>query len=70
MTISPRAGRMRVHAPQKIVRELGGRGLLERVNARALRIHAAEDVLDRSVLAGGIEPLEDDQQRVRVAGVE
>src|SRR5215218_7581138 len=48
------ARRVRMDAPQEVVRELERRGLLERDDAHALRVHAAEDVLDRAVLAAGV----------------
>ena len=59
-----------VRAPQEVVRRLFARRLFKRVHARALRIEPAKDVGNGSVFAGGVEPLEHDQQRVLVAGVE
>ena len=37
---------------------------LKRRHQHALRVHAAEDVLDRAVLAAGVHRLEDDEQRL------
>ena len=38
-------------------------GLLERVHAHALRVGAAQHVGDGGVLAGGVDPLQYDEQR-------
>ncbi len=48
---------------------LGG-GLLEAVNLTTLRVHARHDVLDRAVLAGGVDGLKDQEQGIAVIGVE
>ncbi len=52
------------------MRELGRRRLLEAGDERSLRIERGEDVLDRAVLAAGVERLQDDEDRVLVLGVE
>jgi hypothetical protein len=59
-----------MNAPQKIVRQLFRRRCLERRHSASLRVHRAEDVSDRAVLAGGVHPLEADEERTRVLGVE
>src|SRR5215472_6423442 len=56
-------------APHEVVIELERGRLLERGDLAALRIDAAEDVLDRAVLAGRIHGLENQQQRPAVLGV-
>ena len=56
--------------PEVVVVELLGRGLLERVDAHALRIDAAHHVPDGAVLARGVHGLEDDQQPICVLGGE
>src|SRR5271166_3865848 len=61
---------MRMHAPEEVMREFGGGGLLETGDARALRIEGAEDMIDRAVLPASVEGLQDDQDRVRMLGVE
>jgi hypothetical protein len=70
------AGRQRPGgAPEVVVVELLGRRFPERPDVDALRVHAGHHVLDRGVLAGGVDRLEDDehgvparrpQQRLRV----
>src|SRR4051812_2652436 len=50
-----------VNAPEVIVRELGRRRDFERGDPAALWVNAGEDVLDRPVLAGGVDALEDEQ---------
>jgi len=49
-------------APEEVVLELLGGGLLETEHLTALRVHPGHDVADRAVLAGGVHALEDDQQ--------
>src|SRR6266536_3325804 len=49
-------------APEKIVVELLGRGFLEGVDLHALRVDTGQDVFDRSILARGVHPLEDEQK--------
>ena len=66
MPISPRRGRLRGEAPQVVVVELQRRGHLEGVHGDALRVHAAHDVADGAVLAGGVERLQHDEDAVRV----
>ena len=52
------------------MRELGRGRLLEAGDARALRVERGEHMLDRAVLAAGVERLQDDEDRVLVLGVE
>ena len=56
-------------APEKIMVEFVRGRLLERGDRAALRIDVLEDALDRGVLARGIHPLKDHQQRPAVLGV-
>jgi hypothetical protein len=63
--------RQRDHAaPEEIVVEFLRRRLLERGDLAALRVDALEHALDRTVLAGGVHALEDQQQRPAVLRVE
>ena len=57
----PALGQAARRAPQEVVIELLGRGLLERVDLAALRIEAGGHVLDRPVLSRGIHRLEHEQ---------
>ena len=66
----PGSRRVGVNAPEKVMRGFEWSGLLEARDVDALRIDAAEHVPDRSVLAAGIQCLQDDQDRVFVLGVE
>src|SRR4051794_18887698 len=50
-------------APQEVVVELLHRGDLEARHLDALRVDPAHDVLDRAVLPGRVEGLDDDEQR-------
>ena len=54
-------------APQEVVIELLARGLPEGDDLNSLRVHAGHHVLDRRVLAGRIQRLEDDEERVGIA---
>ena len=56
------------HAPEEVVVEILGRRLLERGDLAPLRVDPGHDVLDGAVLAGGVEGLEDHEQRPGVAG--
>jgi hypothetical protein len=56
--------------PEKVVLELERGRLLERGDLAALRIDPGHHVLDGAVLAGSIERLEDDEQRVPLSCVE
>ena len=47
-----------------------GRWLLERGDRRALGVEGSGDDTDRAVLAGGVDPLEDDQDGVLGLGVD
>jgi hypothetical protein len=49
-------------APEKVVVEVLRRGLLEREDLAALWIYSRHDVLDGSVLAGGVHRLENEEQ--------
>ena len=56
--------------PQEIVRTLEGGRLLERNDFAALWIHRTQDVIDRPVLAPGVQRLQADQKRSPSIGVE
>src|SRR5260370_21626172 len=56
------AGQRSMVAPEEIVVELLRRRLLEAADGHALRVDTAHHVLDRAVLARGVESLEHDQQ--------
>jgi hypothetical protein len=58
------AGRAEVSAPEKIVSDLVIARLLEPKDERPLRVHSAEDVPDDAILAGGVECLQYDEQRL------
>ena len=60
----PRSGSALEQRHRKSCVELQRRWLLERGDLAPLRIDAGHHVLDRAVLAGGVESLQDDQQRV------
>ena len=60
-------GERLVDAPQEVVVEVLARRLLEGDDLHPLRVHARHHVLDRRVLAGGVERLEHHEERVRVA---
>ena len=55
-------------APEVVMPELLARGHLEAADVHSLRVDAAHDVTDRAVLAGGIEPLQAQEQAVGVLG--
>ena len=57
-------------APEKIVREILLARRLERVHVAALRVETRHDMLDHAILAGGIHPLQHDQQRPAAVGIE
>ena len=59
-----------IRAPQEVVLELGGAGLLEAFHVASLRIDARHDVPNRAILAGRVHALKDDQQRVAIGAVE
>ena len=69
MPIRPRSGRTAGRAPQKIVLQFLGGRLFEPEHLAPLRIDAGHDVPDGAVLAGGVHPLKDQQQRVTVGRV-
>ena len=56
-------------APEKIMLQFLGAGLLETVNLAPLRIDAGNDVADGSILSGAVHPLKDQQQCVLVGCV-
>jgi hypothetical protein len=57
-------------SPEEIVLKLGRRRLLEAADLHALRADTAHHMLDRAVLAGGVESLADDQQAEGTLGGE
>ena len=69
MPIRPRSGRRQRRAPEKIVFQFLGARLFETENLAALRIDAGHDVPDGAVLAGGVHPLKNQQQRIAVGRV-
>lgn len=56
-------------APEKIVFEFGGAGVLETEHLHPLRVHARHHVPDRAILAGGIHRLKDHQYGMAVRDV-
>ena len=66
----PAGGGLGVDPPEEVVRELDRRGSLERGDAAALRVDTGEDAPDRPVLAGGVEPLEDEEDAPGSLGVQ
>jgi hypothetical protein len=59
-----------MNPPQEVVRQLFGRRLLESRDLTALRVHGAQDVIDRAVLAARIHSLKADEERRATIGVE
>ena len=59
-----------VDAPEEVVRELGRRRRLERLDVAALRIQTGEHAPDRAVLARRVEALQHEQHRAGALGVE
>ena len=57
-------------APEKIVLQLGGAGMLEAEDLAALRVDAGHHVLDGAVFARRVERLKDQQHGVAVGRVE
>ena len=57
-----------VNAPQKIVRELLGRGRLESRNEAALRVHSG-GMPDGAVFAARVECLQESEQTVALIGI-
>jgi len=55
-----------VRAPEEVMFQLLGAGLFETENLAALRIDPGHDMADGTVLAGGIHPLENEQQGIGV----
>ena len=70
MPIMPRGGTCGVDAPEEVVASFERGGDFELSDVAALRIDAGEDVADGAVLAGGVHALQDDEQRLGLAGVE
>ena len=66
----PARRNLRVDAPEKIVTRLDVGRRLEARDGAALRIDRGEDFANRAVLAGGVAPLQNDEQRVARVGVE
>src|SRR5579872_5918870 len=56
--------------PEKVMVEILRRRLLEREDLAALRIYSRHDVFDRSILAGRVHRLENEEQRPSLLGVE
>ena len=56
-------------APKKIVFQLVGARLFETENLAALRIDAGHHVPDSAILAAGVHPLKNQQQRIAVGRV-
>ena len=56
-------------APEKVMLQLFGTGLLETEDFAAFRIDAGQDVPDGAVLAGAVHALEDQQQRIVVGRI-
>ena len=69
MPIRPRSGRSRVRAPEKIVLQFGGAGVLEAEHLTALRIDPGHHVPDRAVLARRVHRLKNQQNRMTVGRV-
>lgn len=63
-------GEAAVGAPEEVVLEVFGGGLLEAEDFAALGVDAGEDVFDGAVLACGVHGLEDQEEGVAVVGVE
>ena len=61
--------RLLLDAPKEIMLRFLFRGRFESMDARALGVHRGEDVIDGSVLAGGIQRLQADQQGAFVLSV-
>jgi hypothetical protein len=57
-------------APQEVVGEFNRGGLFEGSDTHALRIECAEHVIDRAVLATGVECLQDDEDGLLVLSIE
>ena len=57
-------------APEKIVLQFDGAGMLEAEYLATLRVDSGHDMLDRAVLPGRIHGLKNQQQRITVRGVE
>ena len=66
----PAFGQIAGGAPEKVVFQFGGAGMLEAEHLAALRIDPGHHVLDGAVLSGGIHRLKDQQDGVAVGGVE
>jgi len=59
-----------MRSPEVIVVQLFIARCLEGVNVASLRIHAGHNVLDHAILSGGVQTLEDNQNRPAVLRVE
>jgi len=60
---------VRMHAPEKIVRQLFRRRLLEAHCDATCWIHPGQNVADHAVFARGVEPLEYDEKRMLPFGI-
>ena len=69
MPMRPRSGQATRRAPEEIVLQFRGAGMLEAEDLAALRIDAGHHVLDGAILPGGVHGLENQQDGVAVAGV-
>jgi len=56
-------------APEKVMFQFGGAGLFETGYLATLRIDPGHDVPDSAILAGGVHPLKNQQQRITVGCV-
>ena len=70
MPILPRSGRSTRGAPEKIMLEFRGAGMLEAEHLAALRIDPRHHVRDDTVLAGRIHGLKNQQHRVAIRGIQ
>ena len=62
----PALGQPARRAPQKVMLQFFGTGLLETVRPAVLRIETGHDVAHRAVFAGRVHPLQYQQQRIAV----
>ena len=70
MPIRPAFRQIARGAPEKIVLQFGGAGMLEAEHLAALRIDPGHHVLDGAVFSGRIHRLKDQQDGMAVGGVE
>ena len=65
----PAFGKPARRAPEKIMFQFLGTWLFETENVTALRVNAGHHVADSAVLASGVDPLKNQQQRIAVGRV-